>query len=173
MKSIKFENFNIDIFNLWKNQWFLLTSGNFKKNDFNTMTVAWGSFGIMWNKPFAQIVVRPTRFTYNFTEKFNSFTLSAFSDNYKSILSMLGTKSGRDTDKITESGLTPIASEIIESPAFEEAELILECKKIYWDDFKSKNFLDNTINTSYPQKDYHRIYFGEILKIKGTDKYSK
>jgi flavin reductase (DIM6/NTAB) family NADH-FMN oxidoreductase RutF len=154
---------------LWMNKWLLLTSGNYEQNDFNTMTVAWGSLGIMWNRPFAQAVVRPTRFTYEFIEKYDSFTLCSFPDKFRDALKLLGTKSGRDTDKITKSGLTPVKSVSIDSPSFEEADLVLECRKIYFDDFKPANFIDPEIDKNYPLKDYHRIYFGEIQKIFMSD----
>ncbi len=157
---------------LWSKQWLLLTSGDFKSNKYNTMTVGWGSIGTMWNKPFAQVVVRPTRFTYEFMEKYDTFTLTAFPEKFKDQLKYLGTVSGRSENKILKSGLTVISSEKVSAPSFEEAELIIECKKIYWDDLKPGNFIDNTIEGSYPEKDYHRIYFGEILSINGIEKYN-
>jgi len=86
-------------------------------------------------------------------------------------LNLLGTKSGRDGDKIAETKLTVIGSQKIEAPAFLEAELIIECKKIYWDDFKPANFLDPSIEGKYSNNDYHRMYFGEILEINGIDNY--
>lgn len=171
MKNIKPNEFVTRVNDLWANKWFLLTSGNFSENHFNTMTVAWGYFGIMWNKPVAVVVVRPTRFTFEFMKQYETFTLSAFDKAYKKDLSLLGTKSGRNCDKIAETNLTPAKSVIIEAPAFKEAELIIECKKIYWDDFKPENFLDTAIDNSYPKKDYHRMYFGEILNIKGLETY--
>ena len=173
LQKIEINDFNTNIFELWQKQWMLVTSGDFDKNEFNTMTVAWGSIGVMWNKPFVQIVVRPTRHTYSFTEKFDSFTLTAFPEKFKEALKLLGTKSGRDGDKISEAGLTPNKSENVLSPGFEEAELIIECKKIYYDDFKSENFLRAEIENSYPEKDYHRIYFGEVVNIRGTEKFKK
>ena len=152
-------------FNQWLNEWFLLTSGDLSKNDFNCMTVAWGSMGTMWNKPFIQVVVRPTRYTYEFTEKYDSFTLTSFELKYRDKLKLLGTKSGRDTDKISEAGLTPMASKLVKSPGYKEAYQIFECRKIYFDDFEPDNFLDKKIFNNYPLKDYHRIYFGEVLRI--------
>jgi len=172
MKTIQPKDFVIQVNDLWANKWFLLTSGDFEKKHFNTMTVAWGYFGIMWNKPVAVVVVRPTRFTFEFIEHYETFTLSAFDKKYKKDLSLLGTKSGRDGDKIAETKLTAVPSEMAAAPAFKEAELIIECTKIYWDDFKPDHFLDDTIYKSYPLKDYHRMYFGEILKIRGLDNYS-
>lgn len=155
---------SVKINDLWLNKWFLITAGDFDAKDFNTMTVAWGSLGIMWNRPFVQAVVRPTRYTYEFTEKYDSFTMCSFPEKYKAALKLLGTKSGRDFNKIAESGLTPIKSESVSSPSFEEADLILECRKIYYDDINPGKFIDPSINKNYPLKDYHRIYFGEILK---------
>jgi len=171
MKSIQPLNFNIKINDLWKNKWFLLTSGDFEKTHFNTMTVAWGFFGIMWNKPMAVVVVRPTRFTFEFMERYDTFTLSAFDKKYRKDLNLLGTKSGRNGDKIAETNLTIISSSMVGAPTFAEAELIVECKKVYWDDFKPENFLDDSINKNYPLKDYHRMYFGEIIEITGIDNY--
>jgi flavin reductase (DIM6/NTAB) family NADH-FMN oxidoreductase RutF len=136
------------------------------------MTIAWGYFGIMWNKPMAVVVVRPTRFTFEFMEKYDTFTLTAFDKKFKKDLNLLGTKSGRDGDKIAETGLTVVQSQVVPAPSFKEAELVIECKKSYWDDFKRENFLDSDIEKKYPLKDYHRMYFGEILHIFGDEKYA-
>jgi len=165
LSQVDFSEFYIDSFNLWEKNWMLLTSGDFEKKDFNTMTVAWGSFGIMWNKPFVQVVVRPTRHTYSFMEKYSTFTLTSFPEIFRKDLQLLGTKSGRDGNKIAETNLTPTNSHIIKAPTFLEAELSIECKKTYYDDLKCENFLNANIEKLYPKKDYHRIYFGEIVGI--------
>ena len=110
MQPINPNKFLIQINELWLNKWFLLTSGNFNKNHYNTMTVAWGYFGIMWSKPMAVVAVRPTRFTFEFMEKYDTFTLAAFDKKFKKDLNILGTKSGRDGDKIAETQLTIILS---------------------------------------------------------------
>lgn len=172
MKLIQPIDFTVKINDLWKNKWFLLTSGSFDKDQYNTMTIAWGSFGIMWNKPVAMVVVRPGRFTFEFMEKYDTFTLTAFDKKFKNDLNLLGTKSGRDGDKIAETRLTIVPSAKVEAPAFAEAELIVECKKMYWDDFKPENFVDFSIDKNYPLKDYHRMYFGEIIQISGTENYA-
>jgi len=169
--DIPINDFSVRVNDLWYNRWFLLTSGSWKKNDFNTMTVAWGFFGIMWNKPVAAVVVRPSRFTYEFIEKYDDFSLSSFGKEYKKDLGFLGSHSGRDSDKIVETKLTPAPCTSIGSPAFDEAELIIECRKIYKDDFKPSAFIDADIEKHYPEKDHHRMYFGEILKISGVLKY--
>jgi flavin reductase (DIM6/NTAB) family NADH-FMN oxidoreductase RutF len=157
---------------LWDKQWLLLSSGDFQTGHFNTMTVGWGSLGTVWNRPFAQAFVRHSRYTYQFMEKYDTFTLCAFPQEHHKALQLLGSRSGRDGDKIAESGLTPIPATKIAAPAFAEADLIIECQKMYWDDVKADQFLDASIEKNYPQKDYHRIYFGEIVYILGGARYS-
>ena len=164
---IPIEEFIVKPQHLWDIQNLLLTSGDFAKGHYNTMTVGWGSLGVMWGMPFAQVVVRPTRYTYGFMERYDTFTLCAFPQEYAPALELLGNRSGRDGNKIAESGLTPIASTQVAAPSFAEAELVLECRKIYWDDMIPAKFLDARIERRYPRKDYHRIYFGEILVVLG------
>ncbi len=162
-KKINVLDLKLNVVDVWMNQWLLLTCGDFAKNDYNSMTVAWGSIGVMWHKPFAQVVVRPTRYTYAFMQKYDTFTLCAFPETHRKDLQLLGSRSGRDGDKIAQTDLTPAASTYVAAPCFEQAELVLECKKIYFDDFKPPQFLDVSIESKYPKKDYHRVYYGEIL----------
>jgi flavin reductase (DIM6/NTAB) family NADH-FMN oxidoreductase RutF len=160
-------------FELWDKTWLLLTSGDFAKGDFNSMTVAWGGLGIMWNKPMVMVVVRPTRHTYKFINTYDSFSLCAFPEKYRSALNLLGSKSGRDGDKIKASGLTSFASYSIAAPIFKEADLVFECRKMYWEDLNPQHFLYPEIEKNYSKKDYHRIVLGEVLKIFGSkQKYS-
>jgi flavin reductase (DIM6/NTAB) family NADH-FMN oxidoreductase RutF len=171
LQPIPIDAFTVHAHQLWNGQWLLLTAGDHSARRFNTMTVAWGSLGTMWKRPFAQVVVRPTRHTFEFTEAFDSFTLTAFPERFRPVLKELGTRSGRDMDKIDGSGLTPIASEEVAAPGFAEAELIVECRKIYWDDLDPDRFLDPTIEDQYPGRDYHRVYFGEIVAVRGVDRF--
>lgn len=171
-KSIDFQDLIVQAHSLWSRQWLVLTCGDFAASDFNSMTVGWGSLGVMWNLPFAMVVVRPGRHTHGFMERYDTFTLCALGKKYREALKILGSTSGRNSDKITMAGLTPIASSRVAAPGFAEAQLILELKKMYWDDLEPGQFLDPSIEKQYPQKDYHRMYFGEILAISGTDSYS-
>jgi flavin reductase (DIM6/NTAB) family NADH-FMN oxidoreductase RutF len=164
-------NLALKPFRQWDKGWFALAAGDFSSRKFNAMTVSWGSMGIMWGRPFVQIVVRPTRFTHRFTEESDNFTLCAFPEKHRGALNILGSKSGRDGDKIALSGLTPIASQLVSSPSFAEAELVLECRKIYTDDIHPSRFLDPSIEKNYSEKDYHCVYFGQILRIYGDEKY--
>ena len=170
-KLILLDEFVVKSHRLWDRQWLLLTSGDFAQGDFNAMTVGWGSLGTMWGRPFAQVVVRPIRYTYEFMERYATFTLCAFPAAYRKALQLMGTKSGRDVDKVAESGLTPIASTQVAAPGYAEAELIIECQKIYWDDLEPARFLDPDIEKHYPQQHYHRIYFGEIVAVYGEGGY--
>lgn len=172
LREIPIDDLVIRPHHLWNERWFLLTAGDLGTGEFNTMTVAWGSFGTMWSRPFAQVVVRPTRYTFRFLERYPTFTLSAFPAHFQGALKLLGTRSGRDGDKIAASGLTPVAAETVAAPTFAEAELVVECRKIYAQDMDPAQFLDPTIEDKYPDRDYHRIYFGEILSVRGTAGYS-
>ena len=87
-------------FKLIGKDWGLVTAGT--KDSFNTMTVSWGGVGIMWNKPVAYTFIRPQRYTFEFLEKNDHFTLSFYGEEYRKALSFCGSKSGRDYDKPAE-----------------------------------------------------------------------
>ncbi|MBF0517558.1 MAG: flavin reductase [Nitrospirae bacterium] len=141
-------------------QWMLVTAGTARS--FNTMTASWGGFGIMWAKKICTCVVRPTRHTYGFMEKSDMFSLSFFSPDYKKTLLFCGTHSGADTDKMAATGLTPL--EDTGTVYFKEARLVLLCRKIYYHDIDPGHFIDPSIESNYPLKDYHRMYLGDIVK---------
>lgn len=171
MQDLDIMKLKANVSALWLKQWMVLAAGTI--DDFNAMTVGWGSIGGMWGKPFVQVVVRPGRYTFQYMEKYRTFTISLFPEEYKKALVVLGTKSGRDCDKIAESGLSVVPSKMVEAPAFEEAELIMECRKTYWQDMNPENFLDRAIDEHYPQKDHHRIYYGEIIRVVATEVYGQ
>lgn len=161
MVEIDVTELSVDVVNLWMNQWLLLTAGT--RDDYNMMTVAWGSIGCMWSKPFTQVVVRPQRHTRKYMDRSDSFTLCAFPEKYREDLQTLGTLSGKDGDKLSQTNLTVTDSRIVSSPSYNEANLILECRTIYHQDMDPNGFLDKTIQDNYAANDYHRIYYGEIL----------
>lgn len=169
-QPISIDRFVARAFQIWDKGWFLLSSGDFATARYNSMTVSWGSFGTMWNKPFAMVVVRPQRYTRQFIDAADSFTLAAFGQAQRPILDLLGSKSGRDVDKVHPQGLTPMASRRVASPSYAEASLIIECRKMYFDDYAPQHFLDPSIQTMY-RGDYHRMYFGEVLEIQGAAEF--
>jgi len=170
-KPISIEKFVVRPYAFFEIDWLLLTCGDFAAKKFNAMTISWGSLGVMWNRPFVQVVVRPVRYTYQFIEAYDTFTLSAFPKQYHAALSLLGTRSGRDGDKIAEAGLTPVAAGCVAAPAYAEAHMVIECRKMYWQDIDPTHFIDSKLDRNYPDKDYHRIYYGEILAVEGTEGY--
>jgi flavin reductase (DIM6/NTAB) family NADH-FMN oxidoreductase RutF len=170
-EPIPVDEFVARVHHLWEQQWLLLAAGDLAEGRYNAMTVAWGSLGTMWGKPFALVVVRPVRYTFEFMEQYSTFTLCAFSEHYRDALQLLGTRSGRDGDKIAEAGLKPIPSSRVAAPGFAEADLIIECRKTYWSDLDPTHFVDPTIDKNYARRDYHRVYFGEVVAIAGTAAY--
>lgn len=150
------ENF----FHLIHDEWMLVTAGTL--NSFNTMTASWGTTGILWNKPVAICFIRPQRYTFDFAEKNDHFTLSFLGDTHKEALNFCGTHSGRNVDKIRKTGLKPVETST-GSVTFEQARLVLECRKLYADYLKEENFLvKNLVEKNYCQKDFHKFFIGEI-----------
>lgn len=170
--EINAEDFIVQPHKLWSRDWLLLGAGDPEKGNCNAMTVGWGSFGTMWGKPFAMIVVRPQRHTASLIDTGDAFTLSAFPEEYRAALQFCGSKSGKDiADKIAQAGLTAEACSVA-APAFAEAELVIECRKIFESVMTEDQFIDKAnLEQWYPQKDLHRIWFGEIVRITGTEKY--
>jgi len=154
------EEIQDNAFKLIGAEWMLVTAGD--TESFNMMTASWGGFGVLWNKNVCFIFIRPTRYTYGFIEKSNTYTLSFFDRKYKQVLNLCGTKSGRDCNKIKETGLSPAETKS-GSIYFTEARLVIECRKVYYQDLEPANFLDPEIAVNYPEKDYHRMYVGEII----------
>lgn len=155
------EQLNESAFRLIGSDWMLITAGGI--GSFNTMTASWGGLGVLWNKNVCYCVIRPGRYTYEFMERSDVFTLTFFGEEHRDALDLCGTKSGRDVDKVAETGLTPVESES-GSVYFDEARIVLECRKIYFQDIDPANFVDPSIAGNYRQKDYHRMYVGEIIK---------
>lgn len=130
----------------------------------NTMTISWGSIGFVWGKPMFTALVRKSRHSYNLIEKAGEFTVSIpLDDSMKKELALCGTKSGRDMDKIKEANLELGEGKKVSTPVIKGAEVHFECKVVYKQPM-SPNLLDENIDkSSYGSKDYHTIYFGEIV----------
>jgi flavin reductase (DIM6/NTAB) family NADH-FMN oxidoreductase RutF len=138
--------------------WMLITAGAIDR--WNTMTASWGSMGILWGKSVCFCFVRDSRYTYEFMNDSDSFTLSFFEETHRPALNYCGSHSGRDVDKAKETGLVPL--EIDGCVTFEQARLSIVCKKIYYQDIDPGHFVDPSIHDHYSKKDYHRMYIGEI-----------
>ncbi len=160
-KKIDPKNLNENATRLIGDDWMLVSAGT--KDHMNMMTASWGGLGNLWNKPVAFIFIRPQRYTFQFLEKNDRFVITFFPQQYKEALVVCGSVSGKDVNKVEKSGLTPLFTEN-GSPAFSEARIIIECKKIYADFIDEKSFIDASLVPSvYPEKDFHKMYIGEIL----------
>lgn len=165
LKEINKDLVRIDGINEIRDEWTLITA---KKDSqaVNTLTASWGAVGNLWNKSIYIAFVRPERYTHEFLEADEYFSVCFFDNSYKKVLGYLGTTSGRDEDKIKKAKLT--INNLDLAPYFEEANKVLIVKKIYVDDFHQDNFLDNGILNGVYLKNkakFHTIYIGEIIKV--------
>lgn len=146
------------------NDWMLVSAGT--KEKFNMMTASWGGIGYLWNKPVAYVFIRPERYTFEFIESNEQFSLSFFGGEYKEMLSLMGSTSGRTSDKVAASGLTPYFTEL-GTPAFDQARITMECKKLYSTMMCEKAFLDKTIAERWytAHGSMHKIYIAEIVNL--------
>ena len=158
-KKIKPEELQKNPFQMIGKEWLLVTAE--KDGKANTMTASWGGVGVMWGRNVAFIVIRPQRYTKEFVDAGDYFTITFF-DGYKKELGVLGSKSGRDGDKITEVNFDK--EEVENQPTFKQGKMVFICKKIYSDWIKPEHFIDDSLDERwYPQKDYHEMYVGEIV----------
>ncbi len=158
-KDIRVEDIIGNPFEMIGKDWMLVTAE--KGGKVNAMTASWGGLGIMWNKKVAYVFIRPQRYTKEFIDAADTFSLSFYDERYRKTLSYLGTVSGRDEEKIEKSGLTKESYE--NTPYFKEANLVLICKKLYAQEYNPEGFIDKTLDkTNYPDKDYHTMYIVEI-----------
>lgn len=162
--QIKPSEINDNLIGLIASDWMLVTAGTREK--LNTMTANWGGMGYLWNKNVVFVFVRPERYTYEFIESTEGFTLTFFDEKYRDALNLCGAKSGRDCDKVKETGLTPhfTASGY---PAFTEARLVMECRKLYADQLTREAFIDSEpLKTHYSTKGgLHKMYIAEIERV--------
>lgn len=147
--------------------WMLITAGNAERG-YNTMTACWGHLGAIWGSgkgtPTAVVYIRPQRYTKEFIDREEYFTLSFFPKKYKKTLAYLGTHSGRDGDKIGKVGLTPVSDS--ESTWFAEAVLVLKCRKLYHAPLLESGFVaPEIVSHNYPERDFHEMYIGKITEV--------
>ena len=165
MKEIGIRELNINMYSMFADKWPLLTSGN-KKDGYITMTISWGLAGSIWGHNMTTVIVyvRPQRYTKEFMDKNEYFTLSVLGENYKKEVAYLGSHSGKDEDKIAKTGLHV---EFIDNTSYiKESDIVIVCRKIYQDSLKEECFKDyDVMNSAYPKRDFHDLYVGEIVKV--------
>lgn len=143
---------------LFDKDWTLITAG--ERGCVNTMTASWGGIGILWNRPVAFCFIRPQRHTFSLTERYDTLSLSFFSEDYRAALRLCGSSSGRDVDKFEKAGLTPAFAG--ETPYVAQARLVLLCRKLYAADLQESAFLCPALLSHYKDGDFHRMYICEI-----------
>ena len=162
MKKINIAEKSFNPFDLIGQKWMLISAGT--EDKWNTMTASWGGLGVLWGKNVATCYIRPQRYTKKFVDANDTFTLSFYGPEHKQALSICGSKSGRDCDKVREAGLTPYF--VDGTAAFEEADMVFVCKKLYEDEIRPENFIAKENDEKwYPEKDYHTVYIAEITKV--------
>ena len=162
MKEINYKELNFNPFNLIGGEWMLVSAGD--ENSCNTMTASWGHLGCLRNHPKAVIYLRPSRYTKEFVDREGYFTLCVMDKSFKKQMAYLGSVSGRDEDKIGKAGLTPVYAD--NTVWFQEAKLVLVCKKLYHSELQESGFLyQETIDQNYPLRDFHTMYVGKIEKV--------
>ena len=145
----------------------LLTAGT--AEHCNTMTIGWCQLGRLWNLDVCTVYVRPERYTYAFMEEAGSFTVSAFlrSPEASKTLGLCGSRSGRDTDKCRECGLT-VQTGSGGAPFFQEADLVLVCRKLYVQDLDAASVCPAGEEALLPfygkMGSWHRAYTGEVVE---------
>lgn len=161
-KEIEVGSLSFNPFKRIGKDWCLITAGDQKS--FNTMTASWGGVGVLWNKDVATCYIRPQRYTKEFIDSCDYFTLSFFPDGYKDALTLCGKVSGRDVDKPLKTGLKPVFSD--NTVFFEQANLVIVCRKLYAQQMTETSFIDKDVFIkNYPNMDLHTMYVGEIVKV--------
>lgn len=167
MKEISVKDLSLNPMTMIADTWMLITAGN-EKNGYNTMTASWGHLGSIWGHnsglPTAIVYVRTQRYTKQFVDREDSFTLSVMGNQYKKQLAYLGSHSGKEEDKLSAVGFKPLF--IDGTTAIDGAELVLVCRKLYAAPVKEEFFIDREIvEEHYPERDFHTMYIGEITKV--------
>ena len=160
-REISVEELKDNPFTLINKDWMLITAGNQDKH--NTMTASWGGVGELWGKYVSTIYIRPQRYTLEFVEREDFYSLCFFGPEYRQALSLCGSKSGRDVDKDKETGLTPCFDQA--APYYEQARLVFICRKLYKQDMTEEAFLDKSLLDKWYDNDLHRMFIGEIVKV--------
>ena len=142
-------------------QWSLITAGN--KDSFNTMTASWGGTGVLWNMNTAFSFIRQSRYTLQFVDSSDYYSISFFGGEHMKELAFCGKNSGRDVDKVKETGLTPVFDN--KAPYFAEADLVFICRKLYRQTMSADCFIDKScVENWYSDNDWHVCFVGEIVE---------
>ncbi len=149
----------------------LLLASTKRSGESNVMTIGWGTVGIIWGKPMFIVLVRPSRYTYEFIEDSGVFTVNVPTEEMRSWVTVCGTRSGRDLDKFGAYKLSVTPGRIVEAVTIDACEMVYECRVVHHNDLIPDNLIREIEVTAYGGSDYHRVYYGEILAAFAADSY--
>ena len=162
-QAIKPQEIEVNAVKMYADDWMILSAGN--ESNMNMMTIAWGGLGELWGKPVVTVYVSTSRYTYKYMEENEYFTVTAFPEEYRDKLQYLGSVSGRDEDKLKGSGFNVEFTEK-GNPIYKEANLAIECKKIYTHQFDKNSIpLEQRQWYDETQTGIHVMYVGEIVNV--------
>jgi flavin reductase (DIM6/NTAB) family NADH-FMN oxidoreductase RutF len=127
----------------------------------NVMTIGWATAGIIWGLPVMVVLVRPSRYTYQFIEKSGVFTVNVPTAEMRAYVNMCGTKSGRDVDKLAD--VPASMGQKVNCVTLDECPLVYECRVVHTNDIVPENLVPEITGRAYRQGDFHRLYYGQIL----------
>jgi len=139
----------------------LVTMGTDSKP--NVMTIGWGTMGSIWGCPIFLVLVRPSRYSYSKLEEVGEFTVNVPPPELAAALSHCGRVSGRDHDKFREMKLSPFPSRQVRPPIIEQCVVHYECRTLHRNDIVEMALPQPILDEFYPEDDFHRVYFGEIV----------
>lgn len=156
-----------DVFTLVGENFGILTAG--AAGDENAMVTSWGGWGIVFGKPGMFHFLRSNRYTLEKMRDQNVYTVTFFDDEFKDDIMPFGMASGRDTDKMAQTRLTPVRTPE-GAPAWKEAKLIVECRlaevtTVAPDDFyndEDRSFVEE----AYAETgDWHKLVLSQITHV--------
>lgn len=138
----------------------------------NAMAIGWGTIGIVWGRPMFVVLVRHSRYTHECIDTTGDFTVNVPYPQMADDVEFCGTVSGRDHDKFTERGLTAAESATVDSPYVDQCGLVYECQVVQYTDVVPENFAPEIIDEFYAGGDFHRVYFGQILRAVADEDFA-
>ena len=127
----------------------------------NVMTIGWATVGVIWGQQIMVVMVRPSRYTYEFIENSGLFTVNVPSPEMRSFVNLCGTKSGRDVDKLAQA--TTSMGQMIDCVRLDDCPLVYECQVVHTNDVLAETLAPEIADRAYPRGDLHRLYYGKIL----------
>jgi flavin reductase (DIM6/NTAB) family NADH-FMN oxidoreductase RutF len=141
----------------------LLLASTREDGQSNVMTIGWATVGIIWGLPVMVVLVRPSRYTYQFIESSGVFTVNVPTPDMRPYVNLCGTKSGRDVDKLAE--VTTKPGQEVNCVVLDDCPLVYECRVVHTNDVIPGNLMPDIVDRAYPSGDFHRVYYGQILRV--------